>query len=303
MNIIRVDTYTNQDRLASFVDYWELRFEAQLAEITQQMTALTEIVFMGLTGPTCSGKTTAAKKLTANFEKHGKRVHIVSIDDFYHSQEYLYRLAAEKGMTEPDYDSEDTINIELLSDCVESLLAHRPTQLPYFNFQTGNCEKGKLLLIKPNDIVLFEGIQLLYPAVDKILSEASCKSIFICPNTALQFGKETFMPNEIRLMRRLVRDYHFRNTDPEFTFRIWRSVRENEEKNIFPNISKCDFFVDSTMPYGLGILKPYLKQILPTIPKKSSFRNEADRVLDRISNIRVISKDLIGEHSLYKEFV
>jgi len=281
----------------------ELRLEARLNEVTKRLLGFSELHFIGLTGPTCAGKTTAAKKLTAEFEKNGKRVHVVSLDDFYHSKEYLHELVLRKGRNELDYDSEDTINIHLLSECVESLLAQKPTQLPTFNFRTGKREKGALIQLRQNDVVLFEGIQLLYPRVDQILSERACQSVFICPLTALAVGEELFLPNEIRLMRRLVRDHLFRSTSAEFTLQLWKSVRENEEKSIFPYVSKCRFEVDSTMPYGLGILKPCLEEILETVPKGSPFREIADRIRERIQCVQAVPEALIGANSLYKEFV
>jgi uridine kinase len=116
-------------------------------------------------------------------------------------------------------------------------------------------------------------------------------------------GEELFLPNEIRLLRRLVRDRLFRNTPPEFTLQIWQSVRENEEKSIFPYVSKCHFEIDSTMPYGLGILKPHLERILETVPKGSPFLQIADRIRERIQCVQSVPNDLIGVNSLYKEFV
>ena len=38
---------------------------------------------IALCGPTCAGKTTTAKKLTKLLEENGKRVHTISIDDFF----------------------------------------------------------------------------------------------------------------------------------------------------------------------------------------------------------------------------
>lgn len=303
LNVIRINACKTPDEFSTFVNQGELKLEAQLNEVVKRILELPALHFIGLTGPTCAGKTTAAKKLTAGLEKNGKRVHVISLDDFYHSKEYLHELALKKGRTELDYDSEETINIHLLSECVESLLEQKPTQLPMFNFRTGKREKGALIQLRQNDIVLFEGIQLLYPRIDKILSERACRSIFICPLTALEVGGESFLPNEIRLMRRLVRDYLFRNTPPEFTLQLWKSVRENEEKSIFPYVSKCSFEVDSTMPYGLGILKPHLEEILATVPKNSPFRKDADRIREQIQAVQEVPEHLIGVNSLYKEFV
>ena len=112
-----------------------------------------------------------------------------------------------------------------------------------------------------------------------------------------------YLPNEIRLMRRLVRDYRFRASTPEFTFYLWQSVRANEEKSIFPYADRCDYFIDSTMPYEIGMLKPYLQTIFARIPKENAFWSDAEKILKKIDAIEEISSDYITENSLYKEFI
>jgi uridine kinase len=153
------------------------------------------------------------------------------------------------------------------------------------------------------DVFLFEGIQVLYPGVDRILRSAQYKSIHIAPQTSIEIGAEVFEPNEIRLMRRLVRDYHFRNAEPEFTFTIWKSVRDNEEKLIFPNVHLCDYKIDSTMPYEIGILKPYLERILQNVTRDAVHGKQASAVLAELREVQALSADLIPQNSLYKEFI
>ena len=111
------------------------------------------------------------------------------------------------------------------------------------------------------------------------------------------------MPQRLRLMRRLVRDFLFRSSDPEFTLDLWRSVRDNEDKNIFPYASESDYFVDSTMEYEVGVLKPYLCEILGSIGEDSRHYPRAQEILNLIDQVEPISRDLILPHYLYREFV
>jgi uridine kinase len=104
-------------------------------------------------------------------------------------------------------------------------------------------------------------------------------------------------------MRRLVRDYLYRSTDPEFTFYVWQSVRDNEEKSIFPYSHSCNYFIDSTMPYEVGMLKPYLERILAKISKESKFYNEAAEVLRQLQHVQPIPSAYMTPNSLYKEFI
>ena len=61
----------------------------------------------------------------------------------------------------------------------------------------------------------------------------SSVGIFIAPMTDITVENKMIVPNELRLMRRLVRDYKYRNTGPKFTLELWKNVRKNEEKAIF----------------------------------------------------------------------
>ncbi len=281
----------------------EARFAEQLHSLTESLAAQSDLRMIGLTGPTCSGKTTAAAMITEALAARGKTVKIISIDDFYFEKSYLEELTQKKGRKTLDYDSEDTIDVELLRDCADRLRDGAQVQLPRFNFVTGRREQGDTICPEEQDVFLFEGIQVLYPAVDAILRGEGYKSIFIAPQSALEWQGRLVLPNELRLMRRLVRDAYFRDTDAAFTLYLWPGVRENEEKSIFPHADRCDYHVDSTMPYELCILKPYLVRELGKIPRSDPRAAEADALLKGLEELPVLSKDLLPEKSLYKEFI
>ena len=243
--------------------------------------------------------------LTKELEAQGRAVHIISVDDFYYSKEALQRASREKGRQEPDYDSPDTIDLDFMRACTLSLLSGRETRMPRFNFRTGQRERGEILRPMEGDVFLFEGIQILYPQVDALLRREGYFNFGVCPQTAIETGGERFLPNEIRLLRRLVRDMIHRAAAPSFTFAIWESVRENEEKNIFPNIGSCNRAVNSTMPYEIGLLKPYLEKFLREGREDGSgkARSEAESILDRLRKVQTVSDALIGPDSLYREFI
>ena len=300
--------YTVQQRNTAgeqqaFVTQSDRCFEKQMDAVAEAVAAIEGLKLLGLTGPTCAGKTTAAKKMTDCLEEHGHRVHVISIDDFYYDKSVLQLRAENDPDIEIDYDSEETIDIALLEEKTASLLHGDETRMPRFDFRSGIRTEGVTLTPQPDDVFLFEGIQILYPKVDRILQGDSYRSIYICPASAIEIGGECFLPNEIRLMRRLVRDHRYRASDPAFTLYLWQSVRENEEKHIFPNANTCHFYIDSTMPYEIGMLRPYLEEILPTVPTESPFHGQAQNMLARLQNILPIASSYMTENSLYKEFI
>ncbi len=299
----RTPTYQTKSEMLRDVWAEDQRFDRDTERIALELLKIPELHFIGLTGPTCSGKTTAAKKLTETLAAHGRRLHVISLDDFYFEKEYLHELARKKGLDRLDYDSEETIDIALFAHCAADLLAGRETTLPRFNFRTGDREVGETIKPTDGDLFLFEGIQILYPKVRAILEGDAYRSIYIAPLSAIETNGRVVEPNELRLMRRLVRDYHFRGTTPEFTLYLWQGVRENEELNIFPYVHLCHFRLNSTMRYELGVLKGEMEKILQVSPVGGEHAAHARDILDTLKNVERVPTVYISENSIYKEFV
>ena len=256
-----------------------------------------------LSGPSCSGKTTAAKMLADRLDDHGRRVVTVSIDDFYYDRAYLDKLSAQKGVDGIDYDSVDTIDLPCLKSFVTELLGRGSAQCPIFDFKTGNRKGSREICSDGNTVFIFEGIQAIYPEITSLLAPFGTVSVYIAPQTPIAAGESVFDPNDIREMRRLVRDYNFRGAAAEFTMTLWESVRRNEDANIFPYVEGCTYRIDSTHEYEIGVLKPYLERILRELEEDSAHYARASAMLQRISSVTPIDASLIEDGSLYKEFV
>lgn len=281
----------------------EESFAQQIYDITEDICNKRDIRVIRLFGPSCSGKTTTAKHLISFFKRFGKRAHVISIDDFFYDRDYLRELSLKKGLKEIDYDSPDTIDCEGLDAFVEQIFTDDKVRCPVFDFKTGTRAGYKIMNIDDDDVFIFEGIQAVYPKVVEMFKKHASVSIYILPQSDVLAGGICFESNEIRLMRRLVRDYNFRNTSPDVTFGNWDSVRDNEEKNIFPYVGKTDYVVNSSMPYEIGVLKPYLMALLTDFNPEDSHYEISKSIIERIAQIEAIPSDLILEGYLYKEFV
>ena len=292
-----------QENNAEWIKRCEDNFANSIRRIAEDICKRREMRVVRLFGPSCSGKTTAANILISAFESFGKRAHIISIDDFYYDRAVLLELSRAKGLDSPDYDSPDTIDVKALHLFVEEIFESDEVHCPIFDFALGKRNGYKTLSIDENDIFIFEGIQANYPNVKEILSEYGSVSIFIIPESRVTVGDVEFLPQRLRLMRRLVRDFLFRNSSPEFTLDLWRSVRENEDRNIFPYANEHDYFVDSSMEYEVGVLKPYLCEILGDIAPDSKHYPRAREILDSVKEVECIPRELILPHYLYREFV
>ncbi|MBR7095103.1 MAG: Flp pilus assembly complex ATPase component TadA [Clostridia bacterium] len=280
----------------------EAGYEAALDGAVRRVLAIPDCRTVLLSGPTCSGKTTTAKKLITEFSEAGARVRVVSIDDFFYDRALLIERAVATG-GRIDFDSPSTIDMEALAEAVDDILSGRPARLPRFDFLSGRRCETVTVPHGEHDVYIFEGIQAIYPTVTALFAGHRCASVFAFAERGIALADTAFDRTELRLLRRLVRDYNFRGADPTFTLDLWESVRENEEKNILPYIGTQDVVIDSTLGYELSALKPFLLPLLSRIPEEHSFYSEARRIASTLSRIDEISKSYIPATSVYREFL
>ncbi len=284
----------------AFVDASESDFQNRLAEVSHHIVCDDRVEFIMLSGPTCSGKTTLAAKLTSEITGAGKKAIVLSVDDFFKEHSAMKRVG-----DRIDFDSVDAIDLFYFAECVSKILNGEDTPLPSFDFVTGTRKEGVPYRHTPDDIIIFEGIQTVYPEVLALMEGYPYKSLSIAVREALSVNGTIFSPEEIRLARRIVRDFKFRSASPEFTFHIWRGVRENEEKNITPYLDTCDYCIDSLMPYEPFMISPFLIPLLESIPAHSRYYSEAKTFREKFRAVEnfPISSDLLPENSLYREFL
>ncbi len=255
-----------------------------------------------LSGPTCAGKTTAAEKLVRELSERGRRVQVVSLDDFFYGRKILHEKARSKGL-DIDFDSPDAIDFDALSTAVSDILSGKTVRMPIFNFKKGERDGYRSLTPSREDVFLFEGIQAIYPEVTALLSGHAYRSIYISVESGIRQGDAFFEPHTVRLARRLVRDYLFRGAGPDFTFFLWESVRANEEKNILPYAHTANVTMDTTLPYEMSMLKPYLLPLLDKIGETDLYYHAAKEMRQMLDGIAEIDVSYLPEHSLYHEFL
>lgn len=298
-------TFESQEKARQFVKECEREFELRLSSVAKSIAENKNIKVIGLAGPTCSGKTTASKKLVDVFEELSRRVNIISIDDFYYDKEYLHRMSIQKGMASVDYESADTIDIPLLESFIENIFdkGHDTVSSPIYDFVKGCRDGYREMKCTDKDIFVFEGIQVLYPQIRKLFDTHPFCGIYISTESSIMIDDIKFEPCEIRLLRRIVRDCNFRATSADITFELWQNVRKNEEENIFPYIDFCMYKIDSVFACEISLLRPYLSEILSRIKPGSKWYSAAQEILKKIQEIESLPSEYISTNSLYQEFI
>ncbi len=301
-------TFESPRAAEDFVRACERDFDRRLNEAAETISTAcvaNGVKIVRLSGPTCAGKTTCAAKLTDALEAAGREVYPISLDDFFYDRDTLFAMAQEKNGGKLDYDSVDALDLDLLHTCVHDLMTTGKAGMPRFNFKSG-LREGPIPMDTTQGrtpVFLFEGIQAVYPKVVDMLDHAPDRSLFMCVASSITVGDVTFEPNEIRLMRRLVRDEAKRGAVPEFTLKLWHSVRENEEKSIFPEAERCDIVLDSTMPFEIHMLKPHVERIFAAHPVTGEDAPIAEALLRKLKGVESISHKYLSDNSLYHEFI
>ena len=253
-----------------------------------------------LAGPTCSGKTTTAGKLTRRIREAGKNPIVLSIDDFFLNRTDRNVVTGEA----PDYDTVKAIDLDLLEDFVRDLLRGNTVKIPTYDFEITQRTGYTEYMPGKDDVYIFEGIQAVYPEITSLFGDGY-SSIFICVADDVKYRGSVIGKNDIRLCRRIVRDNNFRNATAEFSLHLWTSVRKNEEENIFPNAGGSKYFIDSFLRYEPFYLARYARPLLETVPKDSRYRTVAEELCEKLAAFEIpfFTDAMIPDKSMFREFI
>jgi uridine kinase len=296
-------TFKDESEKLNFIMEAEERFESELDRVARAIRDEEGLKVVTLSGPSCSGKTTTAATLIRDWGRDGQRVRLISIDDFFRDRDDLYAEAKAEGLDEPDFETVRAIDFELLQECVENISHDGIVRQPVFEFTLGRRTGFDEFCAADYDVVLFEGIQAIYPEVTALFKHYRHKSIFVSVADDITIGGIYFSRRKVRFLRRLVRDYTYRAASPEYTFQLWRNVARNEDKNILPYEDNADVKFNSLLPYELFVIKPFALPLLYALPKDSEFRYEADGIIEKLEKLETIDSAYVPDLSVFREFI
>ena len=275
--------------------------EKKISEIAQQIGEKKNVKFIMIAGPSSSGKTTFAHRLSVQLEAMGLKPHPISVDNYFVNRYDSPR--DEQGNY--NFEALECLDVELFNQNMTDLLQGKQVELPVYNFKTGLREyRGDFLKLGPADILVIEGIHCLNDRLSYALPRESKFKIYISALTQLNVDEHNRIPTtDGRLLRRLVRDARTRGTKARETIRMWPSVRRGEEENIFPFQESADVMFNSALVYELAVLKLYAEPLLFNIPRDREEYDEAKRLLKFLDYFLAIDSDVIPKTSILREFI
>ncbi len=253
-----------------------------------------------IAGPSSSGKTTSAKRLEIQLRVNGFVPTVISTDDYFVDREKT--PIGEDG--KPDYDCFDAIDHELLQKQLRLLLEGKEIQMPRYNFFTGKSEKGRKIKLNRNGILIVEGIHGLNPKLTERIKAKDKFKVYVSALTQLNIDRINRIPTrDTRLIRRIVRDSHFRGISAAETIRRWPTVIKGEEKYIFPYQENADVMFNSALVYELAVLRVRAEVALRAIDYKEKEYGESLRLLNFLSHFLPLVTEEIPPTSILREFI
>ncbi len=253
-----------------------------------------------IAGPSSSGKTTSSKRLSIELLARGISPIPIEMDNFFLDRELTPR--DENG----DYDFETVyaLNIDLFRECMGRLIKGETVQLPKFDFVTGKSLPGETLQLQENQILIVEGIHGLNPVLQEHLPVENIFRIFVSPMTQVNMDRYNRVSTlDVRLLRRIVRDFRDRGYSAQETIKRWKSVRAGEQKNISPYQNLADVFINTSLVYEVSALKELADIALRMVPFGDPEYIEAKRLLSFLEWVEPLDRELIPDNSILAEFV
>ena len=280
----------------------EALHEKKIANIADEIAKDRNIKMILIAGPSSSGKTTFAQRLGIQLRINKIKPVTISVDNYFVERQDTPR--DENGKY--NFESIDAIDIELFNNHLKRLLAGEEVVIPKFDFLVGTKkyhEENKLKL-KEDEVLVIEGIHCLNDKLTSRIPKEQKYKIYISALTVLNMDRYTKVSSsDVRLIRRIVRDYQFRGYSAKHTIDGWASVTKGEVQNIFPFQEDADVIFNTSLIYELGVLKGLATPILKEIKPEDKEYAEASRLLGVLKYIRSIPEGEIPTNSLLKEFV
>lgn len=287
--LINVAEALHNNRIATIADEITRRFHRGEARIVM------------IAGPSSSGKTTFTKRLAIQLMTNLLQPQMISLDDYFVDR----HLTPLDPSGDYDYESLYALDLDLFNHHLNDLIDGREIELPYYNFSTGAREfRGNRISLKPDSILLIEGIHGLNPELTAAVDERLKYRIYVSALTSIQIDDHNWIPTtDNRLLRRIIRDARYRGVTPEQTIRRWPSVRRGEQRWIFPYQENADAMFNSSLLFELGVMKLRGEELLSRVPHDVVEYAEAARLRRFLSYFKPISEEYIPSTSLLREFL
>lgn len=257
--------------------------------------------FILISGPSSSGKTTFSKRLQIQLMVNGIKPLVISMDNYFVNRVDTPR--DENG--DWDFENINALDLPYFRQQMSDILAGKEVDLPTYSFERGTrIYEGKKVKLEKDNVIIVEGLHALNPALLPNIPRSATFKIFVSALTTINIDNHNWIPTtDIRLLRRIVRDYKYRNYSARDTIARCPSVLRGEQRWIYPYQEEADMMFNSALLFELAVLKRHAEPILAEVPKYCEEYTEAHRLIKFLQYFVPIPEKEIPPTSLLREFV
>ncbi len=299
--VSELNNVIKNNKYKELINLCETRHNNMLADLGEKIERdIDNIKLIAVAGPSSSGKTTFTNRLRIELLSRGIKPLMISLDNYYYDNP---KPPLNPDGT-PDWEHIESLNIELFNEQMLKLIQGEEVSLPEFDFASRTVSYRNPIKLEKNQPILIEGIHALNKRLTQTIPESNKYNIYIAPHAQLHLDSQTpISMTEIRLLRRLVRDYRTRNSKPHQTISVWPSVRRGEFRWIYPYQENANYVFNSELNYELAVLKEPALEILSTIKKGDKEYPMANKLITMLKYIESIPEKWVPCNSILREFV
>lgn len=281
-----------------FVRHCEFEYESRIYMAAKEIMDSGKHIIM-LTGPSATGKTTTSKKIAEKIRTMGKNAQVVSMDNFFKNPEFYPRL--EDGTK--DYENVEAVDIQLMDKCLQQLLSTGKALFPQFDFKTERRIENAEEIEIGDGFVIVEGIHALNPVVLGTLPRDKVFTIYAgLREEYSHLGQRVLNTRNIRLVRRMIRDFKHRGHTPQKTISMWDNVCAGEDKNIKPFKANADLLLDTSFSYEILVMNSALKNFPDELCDGSPEAERYNEIKKALNACGFIQEGYIPSTSMLREF-
>ncbi len=301
---------SSQEKLKELILTMNMHQEEEIANIAETIAERVKngkVKFIGIAGPSASGKTTFSKKLGLLLKSLGVETIVISMDDYFKNR----KDTPKDKNGNYDFECLEALRIDDFNKDLNTLYKGETINRCVFDFVNGTykyLENDVLKLPEKESgkigVVLCEGLHGIDERVTISLPRDEKFFIYIAPLTPINSDEYNFFSDYVlRLYRRMIRDFRTRGNNASRTLKNWWSVAKGEEKYIYPFIDSSDLIWNSSLDYEVSVLFSFVYPLLRTVDVNDPYYYLACYLMDTMNLFLPISDKHIEKTAVLREFI
>jgi len=270
---------------------------------------LKDLRMVMISGPSSSGKTSTTVKLEQKLIRKGYKFKALNVDHYFFDLEYHPK----DEFGDYDFETPQALDLPLINEHLVQLSKGEKVLIPSYNFKTGTRTLNVTpMQLEKDELLLIDSLHGLYPDFSKDISVDVKFKLYLEPLLQMKDPDEKYIRwTDLRLIRRMLRDFAHRAYNPTQTLEHWHYVRSSEMRNIIPYSNTANFIISSAMPFELCLYAAKLtknfeewEKKYKDDPLKADAYERASRLSFLLKQITPVSDDSpVPKDSVLREFI